>query len=205
MKKLLVIFLTALLSVTSINAQNASDIMERFFSKLDKQTLSLKFSATTTDLKGGNPMTYNGFIELRGEVFHARVWEVEIAYDGKTLYSYNEEVNELTLSYPTQDELQQGNPILLAKAMSELCDARLVAQQPQGMTIVELMPRTAGAGFSRLTIYFEKSTLLPQKILLREDNSTTTLVLQERQWSDKLPDTDIPADKESKPFINDLR
>lgn len=204
-----VVYTTLLLFFSTIllNAQTADEIIKHFFGRLEHETLVSRFSATITDSKGLNPMTQNGFAEIRGEVFHVRIWDMELAFDGVTLASYNGDTNELTLSAPTEEELQQGNPLLYAKAMLELYNARFASQQPQGITIIELIPKLTSSQIQGITIQLGKTDLLPQRISLRETNTHTNIIFQDQQWSELPPVTTIPTDNSDKepPFINDLR
>ena len=164
-----------------LSAQTADEIVRHFFGKIEHETFVGKFSATITDTKGLNPMTQQGFIEIRGDIFHARLWEMELAFDGVTLATYNSDANELTLSEPSTEEIQQENPLLFAKAMVELYDARFAAQQPQGITIIELIPKIAGSGIQGITIQLGKTDLLPQRISVKETNSHTNIIFQDQK------------------------
>ena len=198
----------AILTALFVNAQSAQQTLDAFFARLDHETLTGSFSANSQDSHGSPSTSYRGFIEMRGEVFHARIWDTELSYDGVTLATYNDDANELTLTYPTPEELQQGNPMLFAKSMAEFCRVDYAPSQPQGMYMLVLTPKVAGSEIVSISLLLRKTDLLPSTIVLRETNmNTTTLKLEQQQWSQIAPVTTIPtqtANKE-KPFINDLR
>ena len=193
--------------MASANAQTASEVVDRFFAKLSQETLTGSYSATLSNEQGQPAGTYTGFLEMRGEVFHARILDTEIAYDGTTLSTYDEDMNELTLTYPTPEELQEGNPLLYAKAMAEWCTPMFAPEQPQGMYFLLLLPKIQGSEIVNISIILHKSDLLPETIIMKQVTGTTTVRLQQQRWSQQPPVTTIPTETEGKekPFVNDLR
>ena len=206
MRKTIVITILSCL-VGFVQAETAANVVERLMGKLSSETLAGEFQATVTSDRGEPTTAYSGFVEMRDKVFHARVFDTEISYDGATLATYDEQTNELTLSYPSPEELQEGNPLLLAKSVIEWCNPMFAPEQPQGMYFLILVPKIEGSEIVNVSIMARKSDLLPTTIVIRNVNQTTTLQLKQQQWSKQLPVTTIPTNHEGQPapFLNDLR
>lgn len=57
----------------------------------------------------------NGYMLLKGEKFYLNNEEIQSWYDGKTLWSYVAETEEVNVSIPTIEELQGMNPYFILK------------------------------------------------------------------------------------------
>lgn len=103
MKSLLVILTTTLAS---------------FLTGLETKTLQTDFTLTVAE-NATQPLNITGTITVHGEQFVLSALDYEAAYDGKTLYLWQPDTQELTLSTPSQDELLEVNPFLFAKALND--------------------------------------------------------------------------------------
>ncbi len=195
MKKIL--FILSLLPCT-LFAQN--EVLSKFFDTIAKQTLQADFVITIAS-GASQPLNYSGEIIMRGECFYLTMGEMEIAYDGTTLYNYSDGLEELSLSTPTEEELASANPLLVAKALVESSE---IKQSEQGSTYhFTLIPFNTQTGVESFTLTLKKESLLPQKIVMKENlKSTTTLQFIEPKYTNDTPSFVI--NKEGA-YINDLR
>ncbi len=196
MRKLLSIFL---LLPVALGAQNS--VLNQFFHTLTTQTLQADFRITIA-AQADQPITYNGDILMRGEKFLLTLGDVEIAYDGATLYNYSESIDELTLSTPTHDELLQANPLFFAQALAENCTIR--QQEANGHYIFTLIPQNAAeVGVQQFTLQLRKSDLLPIKAVMKESaQSSTTLQLVNASHTTQIPVFTLYKEGA---YVNDLR
>ncbi len=177
-----------------------NEVLGRFFQILNKQTLQADFRITVA-AQADQPISYNGEITMLGEKFYLTMGEVEIAYDGSTLYNYNESIEELTLSTPTMEELQEANPLLFAQALAANCEVK--QQENSGNYTFILVPHSKEAGVQQFTLHVRKSDLLPLKAVMKESaQSTTTLQLINATYTNNKPSFVI--EKEGA-YMNDLR
>lgn len=105
MKRLLLISITALLlSPAHICAQRdpeAEKILSAFSEKLQQApAVHLTFSMETKDLMEGSSSTLEGSVAIKKDKYRLQLPEQLVCFDGKTVYTYLEEVEEITLSYP---------------------------------------------------------------------------------------------------------
>ena len=197
MKKLfLYIVLCLPCLLTTATAKN----LDTFLQTLADHTLHSDFVITISE-GASQPMNYPGTITMRGDRFSLEMFDMEAAYDGKTLYVYSATTDELTLSTPTEQELMEANPFLYAQALSKVCTITEQTTAPQALTII-LTPNDQSAGIQRFTLRIEKETMLPSSIEIKEGKQLTTLRLTNPTYT-----TDIPSFTITKPdaFLNDLR
>ena len=215
MKKLfLYIVLCLPCLLTTATAKN----LDTFLQTLADHTLHSDFVITISE-GASQPMNYPGTITMRGDRFTLEMFDMEAAYDGKTLYVYSATTDELTLSTPTEQELMEANPFLYAQALSKVCT---ITEQPstgdagvppagrkQGggantttNFTITLTPNDQTAGIQRFTLRIQKDTMLPQSIEIKEGKQLTTLRLTNPTYT-----ADIPSFILTKPdaFLNDLR
>lgn len=197
MKKL---FLYIVLSLPCLLTTATATTLDTFLQTLADNTLHADFVITISE-GASQPMNYPGTITMRGDRFSLEMFDMEAAYDGKTLYVYSATTDELTLSTPTEQELMEANPFLYAQALSKVCTITEQTTAPQALTIT-LTPNDQSAGIQRFTLRIEKETMLPSSIEIKEGKQLTTLRLTNPTYT-----TDIPSFTITKPdaFLNDLR
>ena len=105
MKKLLTLWMLALLPLC-ISAQTdakAAEVLDKALAELsDENGIRANFEGTE-----------NGFLLLKGEKFYLNNGNIQSWYDGKTQWSYVADMEEVNVSHPTQEELQNINPYLI--------------------------------------------------------------------------------------------
>ena len=93
----------------------------------------------TVQQQASQPISYTGKLTMHGEQFTLEAFGTQAAFDGTTLYMYNMDADELTLSTPTRDELYQANPLLYAQAMAEACE--VTEKTAQNTTTITFEPK----------------------------------------------------------------
>lgn len=89
-----------------------------FLTGLETKTLQTDFTLTIAE-NATQPLNITGTITVHGTQFLLSAMDYEAAYDGSTLYLWQPETAELTLSTPTAEELLEVNPFLYAKALND--------------------------------------------------------------------------------------
>ena len=178
-------------------------ILQSLFALLGQKTMSTDFTITVQQ-QASQPISYTGTLTMHGEQFTLEAFGTQAAYDGKTLYMYNEDANELTLSAPTQEELYQANPLLFAKAMAEACDVN--ESTAKDITTITLVPKEP-VDIDKITLKVKpltsgKQDYAPVTITLKEGAQTTTVLFRNLKYSDELREYVL---KPEGAFINDIR
>ena len=211
-------FVSILFSLPCLLTNATAATLDTFLQTLAENTLQSDFVITISE-GASQPMNYPGTITMRGDRFLLEMFDIEAAYDGKTLYVYSATTDELTLSTPTEQELMEANPFLYAQALSKVCT---ITEQPstgdagvppagrkQGggantttNFTITLTPNDQTAGIQRFTLRIQKDTMLPLSVEVKEGKQQTTLRLTNPTYT-----TNIPSFTLTKPdaFLNDLR
>ena len=193
-------FVSILFSLPCLLTNATAATLDTFLQTLAENTLQSDFVITISE-GASQSMNSPDTITMRGDRFALEMFDMEAAYDGKTLYVYSATTDELTLSTPTEQELMEANPFLYAQALSKVCTITEQTAAPQALTII-LTPNDQSAGIQRFTLRIEKETMLPSSIEIKEGKQLTTLRLTNPTYT-----ADIPSFILTKPdaFLNDLR
>ena len=181
-------------------------ILSSFLANLETKTLQSDFTITVAE-EINAPMNYPGTLTMQGQLFRLEMFNIEAAYDGKTMYMYSPETDELTLSNPTEQELIETNPLLYAKALVPVCnitersstnDARTGAT-----TLITLTPKDQSIGINRFVLRVRNDDLMPLQVEIKEGKKTSTLTFKEPRFiTEKQTYTLVP---EKDTYINDMR
>ena len=98
----------------SVSANNGATLLDKAADKFQR-TKSISASFTMS----GNGSTSNGKITISGDRFVIEMSELSIWYNGRTQWTYSRANNEVSITEPTPDELQQINPFAIVSAFVE--------------------------------------------------------------------------------------
>ena len=177
-------------------------VLSSFLANLEQKTLQSDFTITVSE-EVNAPMNYPGTITMHGQLFCLTMFGLEAAYDGKTLYTYNADVDELTLSNPTEQELREANPFLYAQALVPVCNVTERAMQDGKQTLITLTPKDQSIGINRFTLRVRTADWMPLQVEIKEGKKTTVLKMKEPKFVTGKQEYKISPDKNT--FINDLR
>ena len=177
-------------------------VLSSFLANLETKTMQSDFTVTVSE-EVNAPMNYPGKLTMCGERFLLTMFGIEAAYDGKTLYMYNAEVDELTLSNPSKQELLEANPFLYALALVDVCNVTERASNDGKQTIVTLTPKDQSIGINRFTLCLRTADLVPLSVEIKEGKKITTIKLTNPVFANIKPKYEIQPEKGT--YINDMR
>ena len=178
-------------------------ILSSFLANLETKTLKSDFIVTVAE-EVNAPMNYPGEIIMQGNKFHLEMFNIEAAYDGKTMYMYSSQTDELTLSNPTEEELLESNPLLYAKALTDVCNVTERTTQDGLQTIVTLTPKDQSIGINRFVLKVRNSDLMPLSVEIKEGKKTSTLKLKEPKFVQGAKEAYVIT-PEKDTYVNDMR
>jgi outer membrane lipoprotein-sorting protein len=177
-------------------------ILSSFLSNLETKTLQSDFTVTVAE-EVNAPMNYPGSITMSGNRFRLTMFGLDAAYDGKTMYMYSGDTDELTLSNPSEQELTDTNPLLYAKALVPVCNVTERTTSDGAQTIITLTPKDQSIGINRFVLRVRSSDLMPLSVEINEGNKTSTLKMKEPKFINTKPEYVIKADADT--YVNDMR
>ena len=115
-------------------------------------------------------------VQLKGEKFVLKASEVITWFDGKTQWSYVVRNDEVNVSNPTQEELQQINPYTFLYMYQKGFSYKLGTVKTYGgkaVWEVILTAKDKKQDLERITLYVTKNTYEPLYILLQQRDQQT--------------------------------
>ena len=180
----------------------------QFLDKVEKQLLTADY---TIELLAGTQRqpVGSGKLQMLGRCFKLNILSTEAAFDGETLYMYQEETNELTLSNPTEEELLDVNPMLFARALLRNSTVRFAANAknntPNGELSLDFLPTNKDAGIQRFVLKLRKADLAPLEIQIREQQQQTIIRFSHASFSPKVSSSALFQLVYPSAWLNDLR
>mgnify|MGYP000786345150 FL=1 len=179
MRKYIFSVLIALLSLPVIAQQQQSQakaVLERT-AEAFKKAGGVRADFTLKALNDGRlEGRENGVIQLKGEKFMLKTSETTTWFDGKTQWSYMVRNDEVNVSTPTQEELQQINPYTFLYMYQKGFSYKLGATgsyRGKAVWEVVLTARDKKQELERITLFVAKDTYEPLYILLQQRGQQT--------------------------------
>lgn len=202
MKRIVLSLLASLICVAVCQAMTPSQVVERAAAKL-KSYPSARVAYTMT--ADGN--TQQGMLTLSGSRFTLSTPGMATWYDGKTQWTYSEQIGEVNIVTPTADELQQINPFAIISSLASDYKTAVVNQDKSAVTI-SFTARKPDTDIRKAVITFSKQTFLPTHIRgSLEGGHLLDITVNSVAPGPQLPDTFFRFDSKKYPGVQvvDLR
>lgn len=169
-KKLLIMIVATLTAATcAFAAGNADALLDRAAAELAKGSLTASYTAKSPD------GTVNGSLTMSGRRFTISAGNINLWYDGKTLWAYSRRAAEVNISEPTADELAEVAPLAIIGAFRKAYAAKEL-NAPKGQKKVQLTARDRHANIRAITVTLNASTMLPAAMTVSASNGTSMTV-----------------------------
>lgn len=194
--------LVVFFSASDIYAINANEVLTNASEKYQKDG---SISAQFTLLGVGN--STDGTITISGDKFHLSTPLLSIWYNGRTQWTYSAETNEVNITEPTVEELQQVNPFAIINSFRMQFNATLL-KSANSMYRIQLTPlKSVNTSISKAIVTLNASTLYPNEIALTIDNNIITIKTKNIKAIKNVPHKTFVFDEKKYPNaeIVDLR
>lgn len=173
MNRVYIIIFLLLSFVIPTNAnQNVNSILNKAISLVSNNGVSATYTISI------NKISQTGIFKMQNSSFVIENPEISTWYDGKTQWNYNSEQNEVTISIPTSEELEQINPYYILKSYKKNYNATLSKSKLKGTYSVILTPKTKSNSIKKVVLYIKASdSKLVRADITNENNSLITLIL----------------------------
>jgi len=193
------------------NVQNADNgIIEKTTQKYNAlSTFSVDYSFKVDDPAIKFP-TYKGTLIVQKEKYYLTIDDQIIGNDGKMLWNYQKNANEVSFFEANDDSFSMFNPMILLNNWSKDYKAKFIRKevsQKKTNLLVDLAP-VKQFQFYKLRLFIDESTYYIQKIVLYDiDNTTTTYTITKFTPNVSVPEDKFTFKKSDYPNVqvNDMR
>lgn len=184
-------------------ASSGGALLQRCAAKI-KSAPSL--SVTYTVSADGN--TAEGLLVLQGEMFTISTPGMVSWYDGKSQWTYSDQIGEVNVISPTAEEVQQINPFAIVKSFSSSYSSEQVKSSSAGVTTLRLTANNRKSDIPSADVTINDKTLYPTRIVLTMSNrQKVTINIKNVKAGGKLPVSNFRFDAKRYPNVQviDLR
>ena len=168
---------------------------------ISKPVISANFSLKET---GKNEYNTSGKFILKNEKFMVETPEMKIWFDGKTMWSYSPQINEVSIIEPDKKELETINPLLLIKTVNETCTRTFI----KGNMVIVFTPKVDKVDFEKIELTVGEATNNPARIeVYGKDNSRIIFQMINYKSENNISDNTFVFNKNEYKgvFVKDLR
>lgn len=209
--KRLILTLTLLLPFLGVYSQKNKDakyLLDNATALLQKEG-GIKTSFYSSTYKGGiMEGDTKGVLYLKGEKFVLETNEMKTWYDGKYQWSLIFEMEEVNVSEPTEEELQEINPYQLLKLYKKGYSYSLSGNVKNGAIEVLLKAQDKSRNYQQIKVWINQTSYEPNLLeVMTKDNRIAKIQIKEFSKGIKLSDALFRFNNEDYPDadIIDLR
>lgn len=206
---LLTIILLTLVTVTQAQDAKAKAILDRLSEKMNAlETMKFKFTYTMQNTEDGINESKSGSIYLKGDKYRLYIEEQLVICDGKVVWTYFKEDNEVQIN--EVDPNNQNTPNKMLTSYNENYKAKFIKEVPKAgkiLQVLDLTPITTQS-FYKVRIEIDKSkNMVYSSTIYDKNGSTFTYVVTEFKENPKIFSSRFTFNPDDYPgvLINDMR
>ena len=208
----LALFFSANTAVAQTDAK-AKTVLEGVTKKVNSlKSLKANFALKLTGGKGGKVTdSKKGTIALKGPKYHVKLDGQEIICDNKTVWTYNVDAKEVTISTFNPKEQSISPAKLLTNFYDKEYKYKYAGERKESgknCDVVELTPTDAGKQVSKIELMVDKATsMIVGGNIWSKNGNKTQYIISNVQPNVTVPDTYFVWDVKAHPGVenNDLR
>ncbi|MGY6561202.1 MAG: LolA family protein [Luteibaculaceae bacterium] len=212
--KPIVIVLMSLLALSSAKAQNdpkAEAILKKLSDKTAKSKgIAAQFTSNLQNLKDGINLDQKGNIQIKAEKYKLEIDKYLVISDGKTLWNYNREDNEVNISDASdmEDELNPAEIFTIYQKGFKSKHEGNITEGGERLDVVNLYPlNPKEKPFHTIVLHINSNTDLKKIVVKYKDGNLVTYKISDLKYEQEFAADNFSFKSAKFPGveINDLR
>lgn len=162
MKKVITSIFLITLALGSLMAQDAKEILDQLAKQSkDAKTMQGNFEYKLQNKSANVYETSKGTFVIKGDKYLVNVLGVSTYYDGKNLYSFIEDVNEVTIQKPDdsdEDFMKPSNLFTIYQKGYEHKYVGKIIEEGKNIHIIDLLPKQDKSNYKKLIVKVDTKT-----------------------------------------------
>jgi len=215
-KTCLLFIVTGLFFTASAFAQKdakAKELLDQTSAALSQAGgMSVSFTVNVNDEANKIKQSFEGQISLKGNKFYLSTPDQEVYYDGKTQWTYDKNIGEVSILEPQPQDIQTLNPVSVFDLYKTNCNYKYkgekIDNQKRKVQEISLLPTNVKEDIKQVDIQINQSDSTPVFFLITYyDKSEYRIYIDKYQTKLNLPDSKFVFDTKKYPDadVNDLR
>jgi len=212
----LLIILTGLFFAAPAFSQKdtkAKELLDKSSATLNQpEGVSFSFTMNINDETNKIKQSFEGQLLLKGAKFYLDIPDQSVYFDGKTQWTYNKTVQEVSILEPQPQDVQALNPISVFELYKTDCDYKYKGEkidiQKRKVQEISLFPKNVKEDVKQVDIQINSSDAMPVFFfIIYNDKSEYRIYINKYQTQLSLPDSQFVFDTKKFPNVdvNDLR
>jgi Outer membrane lipoprotein-sorting protein len=180
------------------------------------KTIKVEYKLTTSSMQNGEMHTENGLLLMKGDKYHLTLTNSDITFDGKSIYTYLKEANEINITKPEPSKVDKGdfffsNPRDIFKGYNKNFKSTFIKETNVNGTIcyeLDLYPIDLKTKYLRIRMHIKKSTYQIADVkLFFKDGTQYFIEFSNFVVNSELSDKEFVFDEKKYPKaeVNDMR
>ncbi len=194
LKSFIFTIIALMIGTASINAKTAKSVLSDAANKYKQcQSLTADFTMTV------NGNSSKGTITIAKDKFALSSPQLAIWYDGRTQWTYSPDTQEVNITEPTSEELQQVNPFAIVSAFSQSYKSKLL-KSSAGTNKIQLDPINKNESIKQIILVLDDKTSYPKEINIKlNTNNIVKIVVSNVKAGGKVNNAQFIFDKKKYP------
>lgn len=153
------------------NNAAAEKIVNAAVSKMKRAAYETDFSLVYYDAVSENNNLTTGHLIIDGRRFNVSMDGIQTFYDGLTQWVYLSDVNEVTITEPSGDELRESNPMVMMEYYVKHHRINFGDYTEPLVDVINFFPHNPkGSDFFKITLILDSGTGFPKSITIYQRN-----------------------------------
>ena len=182
------LFVLLAYAVFAQNDPKAKEILDKAAAKFKAYPAAeIDFTLTMENPSENIHEMHEGKAWMKGNLYKLNVMDVENYYDGKNIYTYMPEVQEVNIKNPNEEEEEMLNPTTLFDIHNQGFDQKLVSTG-NDITYIELFPTDKSRNITKIGIWVNPATSSIQKVTsFGKDGNNVLITIKSIKQSSPVP------------------
>ena len=207
MKKHLIL-LTLMVLGQFVQAQTSKEILDKLSTKAKAfKSITSDFTSTLNNPKTGAKSTTNGSVKIKGSKYYVNMGKYQIWSDGKTVWNYSKDGNEVTVDNlaDVKDGGFDPSEMFTIWEKNFKHEMKSTDSNVDGVSCyqIALTPNDAkNKSYHTITMYVDKNKMEVSKVEVKtRDNATVSYKIKNFKTTSDLPDSDFTFNKANFPGV----
>ena len=202
-----------LVTIHSVHAQssdkNAVKVINDMMNLVKTNAVKTNFTLSIKEQSSNQTQKTDGSFTMKSNKFILNMDEMNVFFDGKTQWAYMTELNEVSITNPTDKELAETNPMAILSSYQNKSVIKFAKKNSSKTSYqIELTPNAKNSDIKKILVIVNKNNNYPLSIQLTDKKGMISLLtLSQFKTGLKISDNAFVFDIKSHKGIeiNDLR